>query len=111
MTRHHTRHQAVYHHHPSHHHASKAHHHASHHHAHIMPSIGTASKRAYRTVSRDIVKPIWQDVVRPTVRAVDDIPSQAFKTVDNTVDNLTGLFKSPLFLLVGGLLVVKVLTK
>lgn len=101
MTRHH-------HHHVARHHAhvSPHHHHTHRHHPHHQ-TIGDASKKAYRTIGKDIVKPFWHDVVKP----VTAIPSQALHTVDNTVDDVTGLLKNPFFLIAGGLLAVKVLTK
>lgn len=108
MTRHHHQHHHV----PEHHaHTPTHHHHHAHHYAHHAPSLGTASKKAYHTVSRDIVKPFWQDIVRPTVKAVDDIPKEAFHSVDNTVDHVTNLFSNPFFLIAGSLIAVKVLTK
>lgn len=68
-------------------------------------SIGEASKKAYRTVGKDVVKPFWSDLVKPTVKAVDAIPTQAFSTANNTIN----LFQNPLFLILAGFVAFKVL--
>lgn len=61
--------------HAAHHHAHKAHH--AHHHAHLTNPI--------TWVGKEVVHPIWKDVVRPTVGAVTQIPTQAFNTVDHGI--------------------------
>lgn len=100
MTNHHhkhSRHSAVArHHHVSHPHAAPVsahrHHHVNHpHHAHRPTHHQSRHhganpfKEAFHFVSDGIVKPVWQDVVKPIVK----LPSEALHTIDNTEKSLT----------------------
>lgn len=89
---HHHAHPHHHSHHPHHAHHGHAHHHHRHHHHHN--GIGEASKRAYHTVGRDIVKPFWDDLVKPVVA----LPGQALNVADDGVRT----FSNPTFLIVAG---------
>lgn len=83
MSRHHThhkhRHVAHRHHHVTHkhsHHHKVRHHHARHH--------ANPVAQAFNFIGKEVVKPVWHDIVKPIVA----LPSEALHTVDHTVSVL-----------------------
>lgn len=78
---HHAKHVAQRHHHVKahHHRRHKVHHHAIHH--------ANPVAQAFNFIGKEVVRPVWSDVVKPIVA----LPSEALHTVDRTVS----VFDSP----------------
>jgi hypothetical protein len=53
------------------------------------------------------VKPVYNDVIRKPLETIETIPKRTFDSYDKTV----GIFESPAFLVIGGIVVLAVLFK
>lgn len=102
----HTRHHHVSH--PHHHHHAHKHPHVHHpHHKHHRRHGKSEIHKAFDFVSDGIVKPVYNDLVHKPLETIESVPSRTFDSYDKTV----GLFSSPTFVIVGGLVVALLVLK